>query len=179
MPTVDAQTSSPRTSGAGGAPSAVSRAVWNWQGREQSIEERKARRIAHLRKTGITQGLIGLGIAAVMYFWLGSHWPAFKTVGIVAGSIATFVLLSAIISPGGLFAGIEKFIGKLAFGVGVVLTWVTLAPIYFLFFLPFRVLARGGAKDKMNRVFPDAAKQSFWVDRSGDELTPESYLKMY
>jgi hypothetical protein len=48
--------------------------------------------------------------------------------------------------------------------VGTAVAWLLLAPVFYLFFLPFRVLARRGKNDRLQRRFvPDA--KSYWTKR--------------
>lgn len=160
----------------------VAETVWNWRAAQATPEQAAARAVEHaaeLRKRGVIQAGIGLTIAAVFYFWVGAYYPKWKVVGIIGASIASFIGLSALVSPTGLFARIERGIFVVAHWVGVILTHLLMPPIYWFFFVPFRFLFRRGKRDKMLRTFPDPSETTFWVDRSGEEQKPEHYLRQF
>ncbi len=132
--------------------------AWPWRGRDGRVAAAAAARAHELRRKGMIQGAIGLCIAAAFYAF--DH----TTLALVAGSIACVMALLALVSPTGAFAAVER--GLLRFGraVGVVVTWLVMLPIFGLFFVPFGLLFRRGAKDPMRRGY-DTALPSYWKRR--------------
>jgi hypothetical protein len=116
---------------------------------------RAAAKAATLRKSGIVRGLVAWVVAGVLFFFGRS------IVGSVAASLGSLTLLLALVSPGRGYAALEKLVDRFAELVGQLLAWVLLAPVFFLFFVPFRLLFRRGAKDTLARGF-DRGKDSYW-----------------
>ena len=116
---------------------------------------RIAERTGALRRRGIFRGLVALTVAAVLFFF-GRF-----VVGGVASSLGTLTLALAIVSPGKGYAALERLVDRAGHGVGTVLAWVLLAPVFFLFLWPFRVLFRRGAQDSLARGF-DPTRASYW-----------------
>ena len=75
--------------------------------------------------------------------------------------VAAIILFSALVSPTGLYRGIQGLFATLGNATGRALTWLMLVPLFYLFFLPFGVLLRRGRRDRLKRYFePD--KESYW-----------------
>ena len=129
--------------------------MWSWE-RESAAPEDKAPKWARLR--GTLRALVAGAVGGVVFvFWS-------RTVGSVALGIATFVLLSALVSPNGLYDGIERLFVALGQATGRALAWLLLVPVFVVFFVPFGVLLRRGRRDRMQRFFdPDA--DSYWEPR--------------
>ncbi len=132
--------------------------AWSWRGRDARVAAASAAHTAELRRKGLIQGAIGLTIAAAFFYF--DH----TTLAVVAGSIATLMALLAVVSPTGAFAAVERLMLRLGRAVGVAVTWLVMLPIFGLFFVPFGVLFRRGAKDPMRRGY-DAAAPSYWKKR--------------
>ena len=107
---------------------------------------------------GIIQGLIGLGIGALVFFF----WH--RAVSYVVLAVSSLVLLAALASPGGAYRTISVLIDKLAYSLGMVATWVLLVPVFYLFFTPFRLVSRGRANDRMVRTL-DRSAGTYWNTR--------------
>jgi hypothetical protein len=113
---------------------------------------------APVRKRAAIQAAVGLA-AGVVLFYLGHPILAY-----IAGSIAGIVLLTALVSPHGLHAQIHRGIEWIGIAIGKLLTWVLLAPFFFLFFTLFGRLARRGRRDKLERWL-DRSAASYWQQR--------------
>lgn len=134
-----------------GRPEAAA-AIWSW--RDDGAPKRRA---AKLRRGALLRALIG-AIAGGVIFWLERPIAAY-----VVWSVGAFVLFLALVSPLGGYAALERavtFAGRL---VGRALTWLLLAPVFYLFFAPFGLLFRRGARDPMKRRFE--ARESYWKER--------------
>jgi hypothetical protein len=134
-----------------GRPEAAA-AIWTWQGSAPTAPAPTAGRV---RLRGLAQAAVGAAAgAAILAF-------ASRPLGIVVLSIASAIALAALVSPQGLFAGIERAFAALGHQIGRVLTWILLPAIFYLFFVPFSALFRRGRRDSMKRFF-DASAQSYW-----------------
>ncbi len=133
--------------------------IWDWK-REGSTDT--AVHTSRLRTRGCLQGAVGLAIAG------GIHALGHPTLALIVAAIGSFTLLSALVSPGGIYASIERGLQVFARRVGQVVGWIVLLPIYFGFFLPFGLLFRRGARDPMRRRF-EADVGSYWNVRQPDE----------
>ncbi len=126
--------------------------IWRWREPPKKNAEPSA---SKARIKGTIQGGVGLGVAAAIYLL----WS--QTIGTVVFCISTTILLSALASPLGLYRIIEGVFVSLGNHTGRALTWLTLVPLFYLFFLPFGLLFRRGRRDRMKRFFePD--EQSYW-----------------
>lgn len=114
-----------------------------------------AQKAAALRRRGILRGGVALAVAALLFFF--GRFIA----GSIAASLGTLTLALAIVSPGTGYAALERLVDRAGHGVGTVLAWVLLAPVFFLFLWPFRVLFRRGAQDSLARGF-DPTRASYW-----------------
>ncbi len=147
-----------------GRPEAAA-AIWNWR---SEMSKRVLPSPARARVRGVLQALSGMSIGALMLFF----WS--PTVGWVVLSIASVVLLSALVSPTGLFAGIERAFRALGISFGRLL----LAAVFYLFFLPFGALFRRGKNDRMRRFYElDAA--SYWESPDAARMISTSRQRLY
>ena len=157
----------PRQARPGRAEAAA--AIWDWRGERSQIPEAKPSRP---RLRGTLQALAGAGIGALVFALLS------RIAGTVVMSIATLILLSALLSPSGLYAGIERLFAALGRRVGTGLTWIVLPLIFYLIFLPFGTLFRSGRRDPMKRFYETDA-ESYWsprrVGRSGSAFHTRQY----
>jgi hypothetical protein len=83
-----------------------------------------------------------------------------KLLALIAGAFALVGALAATFAP----EGLERVLSRFTAGVGAVLTFVLLVPLYLLFFTPFGWLFRSGSRDRMTpRLDPAAA--TYWSPR--------------
>ena len=107
--------------------------------------------------TVLLQAVIPMAVGA---FFLYKGKPV--AAGILCG-IGALLLISGFFIPA-LFAKIEafgKWIGKM---VGVALTWGLLVPMFYLVFVPGRLILKMQGIDPMCRKFPTDAP-TYWVPR--------------
>jgi hypothetical protein len=115
-------------------------------------------------------GVGALG-GAIFLFWS----PA---TGRVVLGVAAIVLLAALVSPTGLYAGIRQLLLTLGRWTGQALTWALLVPLFYLVFLPFGWLFRRGSRDLLKRYFdPEAA--TYWEPHEGATAASESRQRQY
>ena len=132
----------------------ASAAIWNWRSAKGDAAAPSGLR----RGKGVRQGLVGLVMGAAVYFGLSPH------MGLVASTVSSFILISALVSPDGVYAAIERLIGGLVGAVGKGGTAVVMVPVFYLIFLPFGVLFRRGRSDGMKRFY-DESSDSYWLTR--------------
>ena len=145
--------------------------TWTW--REDEFPSAPAQESAGgARLRGTIQGGVGIAIAAAVYFFLSGSF------GLVIFCVAAIIALSALISPEGLFAGIEALFRSTALVVGRFLTWILLPAIFYGFFLPFRVLFRRGRRDSMKRFY-DSEAATYWTPREPREDGLDFYRRQF
>ena len=141
--------------------------VWNRCGK---IKATPTRLLGRARVRGSLQasvaGCFGLGLYV---FWV----PA---IGTLALGLAALVLVSALASPTGVYAGLERLFRATARTVGHAMTWVVLLPLFYLFFAPFGVLLRRRRRDQLRRFFEPEAS-TYWEDHP--TRTPSSRERLY
>ena len=104
---------------------------------------------------GSVQALVGASAATAIYLL----WS--QTIGTVVFCISTIILFSALVSPNGLYRIVRGVFAALGNVTGRALTWLTLVPLFYLFFLPFGLLFRRGRRDRMKR-FLEPDQESYW-----------------
>lgn len=132
--------------------------IWRW--RERVGRERE--RVERLRRHGIVRGTIAMCIGGALIFF--DH-PMMAGLALALGLVTVGL---AIGSPAVGYARMERAIDRLASIVGTVVGFLVLAPVFFLFFVPFRLLARRGRRDRLMREL-ERERASYWVRRPSDE----------
>jgi len=146
-------------------------AIWTWREEEHS-QPQETSSAQKIRTRGAIQGAVGLSIAALVYTFLS------PVAGWIIGAIAGTITLAALVSPEGLFAGIEAGFRAVGRVIGRVLTWGLLSSIFYGFFLPFGGLFRRGSKDSMKRFY-DPDSPSYWSTREPRETGIDFYKRQY
>jgi len=139
-----------------GRPEAAA-AIWVWRDRES--DERA--RLAKLRRGGVIRAVVA-GLAAGVLFAIERPIVASIAVG-----IGTLTLVLALASPRGAYAALSRGVDRVGALIGALLTWVLLTPVFFLFFVPFGLLMRRGARDRLRRRF-ERERASYWTKRAPD-----------
>jgi hypothetical protein len=137
-----------------GRPEAAA-AIWSWRERGAAPAPDPAQ---GARRRGSLQAL---GAAAAASAVLLFGWQTLAT-GIFA--FAALLLCSALVSPGGLYAGWLRLFAATGRLAGRLLGYALLVPLFYAFFLPFGLLLRRGRRDRLARRFdPDAP--TYWEPR--------------
>lgn len=136
-----------------GRPEAAA-VIWRWN----DPPERSSVRAARARRAGALRALVALIAAGVLAYL---DRPIVAT---IASCVGVLTLGLALASPLGLYAALDRAVAALGRGVGLVLTWLLLAPVYYLFFAPFGLLFRRGRRDPLRRGF-EADAPSYWQKR--------------
>jgi len=93
-------------------------------------------------------------------------------------TIASIILLAALISPTGLFAGIERGFDALGHAASRLVTLVLLSAIFYSFFLPFGLLFRRGRRDSMKRFYEPEA-HTYWSPRERERESVEALRRKF
>jgi hypothetical protein len=121
---------------------------------------------------GSVQALVGAAAAGVL-FALGH-----PNLGGVALTLAVVVGGAAWLSPAGAYTRIRRGLEWLGTGIGTMLTWILMVPLFYLFFLPFGLLFRRGHRDPMEREFPTGSA-SCWRSRPESAGGASAYERQF
>ncbi len=125
---------------------------------KQSFEDDRRRRAHAARREALMQTLVGC-LAAGCLMWL-SH----EILAAVALVIAAVNCLVAMCWPTTAWVRVKSGLTTIGRAAGVAIGWLALLPLFVLFFVPFGLLFRRGAKDPMKRHF-DAQASTYWRQR--------------
>lgn len=130
-------------------------AVWPW--REGDAEIGRGRRYGDRLKRAAIQAAVMSCVGALFYIFIEEH----RYMAIVVWSIAATALAMAIALPR-LFDAAGKLGGIVKHAVATALTWILLAPIFYIFFSGGRLVLLLQGKDPMRHGFEDG-QDSFWL----------------
>lgn len=143
----------------------VGKAVWPWR---QPVAPAPAAPAARWR--AVIQAAVIAGVATLLWFW-GRH---------SGFSLFLYVLAAAVLGSGlffpPAFSLLERFGRWLGRGVGLGLTWLLLAPFFYLCMVPGRLLLALLGKDPMCRRW-ERGRESYWADRKPAD--PKFYTRQY
>jgi hypothetical protein len=151
-----------------GRPEAAA-VIWDW--REQA-ESAPAESTGRARLRGVIQGSVALAVGAGFLLW------GRTTIASVVFCVGSVILLAALVSPTGLFAGIEGLFATLGRWTGRLLTWILMLPLFYLFFLPFGALLRRGRRDRLLRFYEREAN-TYWEPHTGPRAGSSSRERQY
>ena len=109
-----------------------------------------------LRKSGVLRATIAFVVASI-FFVFGRALP-----GALVSVLGGVTLVLALASPGRGYAALARGVDHVGELVGSALAWLLLAPVFFLFFAPFRLLFRRGGRDPLARGLDRSAK-TYWL----------------
>jgi fatty acid desaturase len=136
-----------------GRPEAAA-AVWDPRG---ARDDRPAR-ARKARRTAVVRAAVGaIAGAAFLYF----DRPV---LGWVVLALGTATLVVGLASPLGAHAAIDRVLEKLGHLVGTLLTWLLLAPFYYLVMTPLGLLTKRGNRDPLHRRL-DPSAPTYWKKR--------------
>lgn len=138
--------------------------IWPW--REQAERTNARRRV--LQRGGLLRGVVGLA-AAIVLFFVGRYVAASVVV-----SISALTSLLALVSPTKGYAALSAAVDTVGSWVGTLFTWVLLVPVFLLFFVPFGLIARRGANDRLQRRI-DRTRPSYWLRRESQGSLEKPY----
>jgi hypothetical protein len=139
-------------------------AVWRWQ--DGATAQAKGPSASALRQHGAIRGVIAFAVASA--FWFTHH----TNMAIVVAAIGATTLLTALLSPLGLYTRLTRALDVFAQGVGTAITWLILVPIYFLVITPIGTVMGMGSRDPLRRKWT-AQTPTFWTNRPATDDAPE------
>lgn len=113
---------------------------------------------------GVVKVLVG-AVAATLLALLGH-----PVLAGVAAAIATLHAVAAVFSPGRLQPLLGRLEARLAGLIAQGVTWALMAPFFFLFFAPFGLLFRRGARNSLSPLLEPSAP-TYWRPREAQEGT--------
>jgi hypothetical protein len=145
---------------------AASAVIWPWrEGASQAAVSP-----SRVRRRALLQALAGAAFGSVCFlFWS-------RSVAYFAFAMAALVLVSALVSPSGLHAGMQRLFETTGRVLGRAMTWLLMAPLFYLFFLPFGMILRRGKRDRLRRYF-DPEAESYW--ESHTSVPTSSWERQY
>lgn len=143
--------------------------IWNW--RSSGLYSR-SQSPSSLRKKGAMQGA-GAAIIASLFWYFD-----LRTMSYIAGTMATIVLVAAIVSPNRAFATLNRGADKLGRFLGNCIKWIFLPAVYYLFFLPFGILFRRGDNDSLQRTYAPG-NSTYWINRKESGVVSRSRSKQF
>ncbi|HEV8629585.1 MAG TPA: hypothetical protein VGV61_04645 [Thermoanaerobaculia bacterium] len=166
------------TAGAASRPAAASQdaasqraanLLWQWR-REATGDDRSAAARA-ARRRGAIGGLVGLALAATLFFWKPG-------MALVVAAVALSMALLALLSPLGGFRAVTRALDTFGRFVGVTITWVLMTLAYFLLFVPCGLLLRAGGKLRISRR-ADPRLASYWTPAAPLRAGLDGYRKPF
>lgn len=153
-------------------PSAI---VWDWRGGGETEEARRVREAAKIRQRGLIGGLVGLTVAALVFFLWKKPVPA-----AVIATIALLVSLPSLLAPLSAGRSVARALDRFAHAVGLGVTWVLMTLLYWLLFLPVGLFLRARGKLAITRSF-DPRRPTYWtsIEERERARTPESYRRQF
>jgi hypothetical protein len=145
----------------------VRQTVWPWDATSKAVSGGSG----GLRTKALTQALIMLAVAALFYY-VGHH----RVLPRVLGVLAVVNVALGLAAPRA-FAALDRALQVFGRWVGQGLSWLLLAPFFYLFFVPARLILAARGKDPMNRRFPDTPA-SYWTPRRPVK-GPDDYRKQF
>lgn len=150
----------------------ASSVAWSWRDRAAGEAAAREREAAANRRKGVIGAMIGLAVAALIYFVF--HRPV--AAAVVAG-IAVLIGLLALASPLGLYKGLTRALDRFAHAVGSGMTWVLMPVLFYVVFLPIGLLLRARGRLAISKG-ADPRMTTYWKSTER-ERTPESYRKQF
>jgi hypothetical protein len=118
----------------------------------------------------LLQAVIPAGVGGVFY------WKGHSVAAGVLGAVAAVTLVSGLFIPP-LYRLIDRFGQALGKGVAAGLTWALLAPMFFLVFVPGRLILKLRGIDPLCRAFPTSAP-TYWAPRK-PVTDPAAYRRQF
>jgi uncharacterized membrane protein len=146
--------------------------AWTWRERAGVAAVSLAAEARSLRIRGVVGGTVGLAFAALLYF-VGQKVRAAEG---VAG-IAVVLALLALAAPLTVFKKVNHVLEVFARGVAAGVSWVLMAILFYVVFLPIGLVLRAGHKLAITRG-ADRRLPSYWIPTERE--TPlESYRRQF
>ena len=93
-------------------------------------------------------------------------------------AISALIALLALIAPVRIYRHLDRLADRFGHWVGLVLAWLLLTPVFYLFFMPFRLLFRTQTRDTLCRTL-DPEATTYWTDVNEGDTVLKSLEKPY
>jgi len=150
----------------------ASAVAWNWRDRAGAATDSLAREARSLRIRGVVGGAVGVAFAALLYF-VGHK---VRTAEVVAG-IAMVLALLALAAPLTAFKKVNHALEIFAWGLATGVTWVLMAILFYVVFLPIGLVLRAQKKLGITKG-ADRRLPSYWIPTDRETLL-ESYRRQF
>lgn len=154
-------------------PRSPSVVVWDWRKSAAGPAVDRAREVAAARRRGAIGGLVGLSVAAAVWFLFDRPVAA----AVIAG-IAVVLTLLAFLAPLTIYKRISRGLEVFAHWVGSGVTWVLMTLLYYLLFLPAGLVLRARHRLGITRA-ADPKAPTYWLDTAARPKPPESYRRQF
>ncbi len=154
-----------------GRPDAAA-TCFDWTPKQVVEEESAGSEAMNARKRGIRQSAITATLAAGLYYFISND------IGTVVFGVAGVLLVTSLLTPLSIYAGIEHFVAWIASRLEKGVTWLLMRLIFHLLFAPFGKLFRSGMRDSLKRTI-EPERESYWNQRSSEPVTAESRKRLY
>lgn len=143
--------------------------IWPWR---EPVGSAAPPPVGGIRLRGSIQGALAgaFGTALIVF--------GVRAIGTIALALGAGVALAALLSPRGLYAGIERLAAATGHVVGRALSGLLLPLLFFGVFTPFASLFRRGHRDAMTR-FNDPDAESYWSKRDRGRSASKSRTRQY
>jgi hypothetical protein len=118
----------------------------------------------------------GVAAAAILALWAAPIFQRHRILAVVLFALAGSVLLLSLWRPR-LLRHPYILASLITYPIGLVLSWVILALVFYLLLTPLGVLRRAVRKDPLGLRL-DRAKSTYWVSRPPARQT-QSYFRQY
>jgi len=146
----------------------VAQVVWPWR---TPLPQASATGGWTRRRRVLLQCAITAAIATLLTWWLGRY-----RLGLFLYCFSAVILVCGFLAPKA-FGTMERLGQKLAQAVALALTWILLAPFFYLCFAPARLILKLTGKDPMHRRL-EPKRSSYWVDHK-PPAAPQPYTRQY
>jgi hypothetical protein len=130
----------------------ASATIWNCQDSQITTSGSTA---SALRLKGCLQ-CIAAGVVSALFFYFG-----FIMMSYIAAGLGSLFFLTALLSPTGIFAVLNRGSRKLGYWLGSAIKWLIMPLIYYGIFLPFGKLFRRGRRDVLKRYY-ELDASTYW-----------------
>lgn len=145
---------------------------WRWGGAPAAAGGRVRGGAARARRRGALQGAAGVAVAVA--FWLLWRTPL---AWLIAGVSVALALL-ALAAPVTAYAKVSRALEAFGRAVGLAVTWLLMALVFYLLFLPVGLVLRARRSLRLTRGF-DAAAPTYWTRPAARAGGAERYGKQF
>jgi hypothetical protein len=145
----------------------VRQTVWPWDAPAPAPIDINGR----LRRKALIQALVMAFVATVVYFA-----TSLRSLPVVLSVLAMVNVVLGLVAPPA-FAVLDRGLQRFGLLCGQGVTWLLLAPFFYLFFVPARLWMALRGRDPLNRTFPDT-HPTYWIPRR-PVTNPDDYRKQF